>query len=81
MFLVIDQFRNAGIEIQEDRVDIINELDLFQKEMNRFLNKHYPLFNQVLYEDSYITKFPEYFRLDFAYLDGAMVTEINFNNN
>ena len=80
VFAMIDDIKNAGLEIKEDKVDIVNELELFEKEFDRFLSHHLNLFNEALYEDSYISKIPKYFRLDFTYLEGAMIAEVNFNN-
>ena len=39
---------------------------------------HIDLFNEVMFEDAHLLPIPDYFRVGFTYLDGAMVAELNF---
>jgi hypothetical protein len=78
LFVSVENPRNEGVTIKKDNVHIHEEMDIFNEEIDRFMADYLDLFNEVMFEDSQLMPIPDYFRVQFTYLDGAMVAELNF---
>lgn len=69
----------SSINIYEDKIDIKSEYQIFFDEFNRFMEDYTTTFNEVLFENGQLMPIPSYSRMNFVYLDGAVIGEVDFD--
>jgi len=79
--LVVTRIEKPSLKnlvIQNDNVNIIDEIELFTKEFDRMLTNYTETFNKLIFENKTGLSVPEYFRIDFEYLEDHLLFLINF---